>query len=481
MKKILLLLCACMSFGAFAQTITWSAPVVVYSGSGSNLHPRVSVVRNGDPVVLWGKTDTRAYFSRWNGTGFPAPTTVSGMLTVFAQTWAGPDMATFGDTIYATMKVTPEGVNTNYSYLVHSYNGGMTFSAPVRVDNIDTSLSRFPVVTTTYNGNPLVSFMKFNAAFGDAHYNVVRSSDFGMTFSSDVLASGMGTNVCDCCPASVISSPSKTIMLFRNVVGGIRDMYAGISSDGGATFPTTMQVDNTNWMLSSCPSSGPDGVLIGDSLYTVFMSAATGSTLVYMSRSSITTMGSATSPITGSLSGVSNQNFPRIAASGNAVAEVWRQTVGSSSQGCLKFTDNISSGFPATFDTVATGSITNIDVAVAPGVVHVVWEDDNTGTVMYRKGTYPTSSTSIDASSLASAEINVYPNPANEELTVKVGNYSKPYTVTLVSTAGQVVRSLSGTSAALIIKTQDLAKGNYILDITNEKGDKQSKKIEITH
>ncbi len=112
--------------------------------------------------------------------------------------------------------------------------------------------------------------------FSDARYVVSRSTTYGTSFSADVLASGTAGDVCDCCPASIVSSGSTAVMLFRNNVSMIRDMWAGVSTDGGLTFPGLMAVDTTNWMLMSCPSSGPDGFIIGDSLYTVFMSTSTG-------------------------------------------------------------------------------------------------------------------------------------------------------------------------------------------------------------
>ena len=461
------IIAAAASFQATAQ-ITWSTPVTVTTGTmGSNLHPRISLNRTGDPYIIWGKTDTRVYFSKWNGTGFTTPTVPSGALTVFAQSWAGPDLAAYGDTVYVAMKVTPETSSTNYIYLAHSYNGGTTFATPVRVDNIDTSTSRFPIVTTTGTGNPLMAFMKFNASLMDAHYHVSRSADFGMTFSVDVLASGTAGTVCDCCPASIISSGSNAIMMFRNDLSNIRDIWAGVSTDGGMSFPTTMRPDNSNWNITSCPATGPDGFVIGDSVYSVFMSSGSGMAMVYLGRSSISMGTSSKAAITGMFTGLSAQNYPRIANSGNAAAAVWKQNTSSGVSIASSFTPNISSGFSG-YTTVATGSgMQNADVAMSPGVVHIVWEDDNTSSVMYMRGTYAT--TTVEP--LQKELVDVYPNPASGNFSVSVRNLRDIRYSYLSDVTGKhiaITPAMQGSVA--VYSTSGIAKGGYYFVMVDNAG-----------
>src|SRR4051812_28960101 len=105
MKKLFAsLLLVAIAFPAISQTITWGTPVAVYSvDANHNNHPRVALNRSGDPYIIFGQTDTRVYFTKWNGTSFNTPTVASGSLTVFSQSWAGPDLAAHGDTLYVTM------------------------------------------------------------------------------------------------------------------------------------------------------------------------------------------------------------------------------------------------------------------------------------------------------------------------------------------------------------------------------------------
>ncbi len=472
--SIILLIVSATCIRSFSQVI-WSAPVTVTTGSTfSNLHPRIALDRSGNPLVLWGKANMAAYFSKWSGTSFTPPTALNPMSTlpVFSLDWAGPDLASFGDTVYAVMKHTPETVNTNYTYIVHSYNGGSTFSSPVRIDNIDTSLSRFPFVTTDATGNPIVAFMKGNSMFTNVHYVTTRSSDYGLTFSPDVQASGTSGEVCDCCPASLISSGSKLIVLYRNNLSNIRDTWAAISGDGGMTFPGNINIDNNAWMVSMCPSSGPDGFVTGDSIYAVFRTSAGGSARVYFSRASISGLTSAATPITGTISGLLSQDFPRIANAGAAATAVWKQNVtGTGVSIAYSFTNDIAAGFTSYSTlTSATGTgIKNADVIMSPGAIHIVWEDDNSTSVKYIKGTYTVPSSVVK---IATRErITIYPNPATDDFSVDLGNSGNLTASYLTDNLGRQLNLeplIKGRTATFSLK--GIAKGSYYFAMTDESG-----------
>ena len=110
---------------------------------------------------MWGSTtDAAAYFSRWDGFEFTDPTRVTPMgMEIFTASWAGPDIAAFGDTIYVVCKENPEDMAP--AYCIHSYDGGATFSEPVVVDGmLGDNISRFPSVAVNEEGQPIVAFMR---------------------------------------------------------------------------------------------------------------------------------------------------------------------------------------------------------------------------------------------------------------------------------------------------------------------------------
>ncbi len=441
MFKSLTFLLVLLQHLALAQGgISWSAPIDIAAASFGNLHPRISVDGAGNPLVIWGNNSVnKVYFSRWENGGFTMPVALNPpSIPVFTASWASPDLAASGDTVYVVYKHTPEDVN--HIYTVHSYDGGASFSAPVRVDYVADSVSRFPAIATDADGNPVVAFMKFNPGFSKARYVVARSADHGLTFMPDVPASGYsGGQVCDCCPATVTTSGQTAAVLYRDNLDDLRNSWAGISQDGGNSFPGGIQVDKTNWTINACPSSGPDGVIVGDSLYSVFMSAASGKTLCYFSKASLLGLQASSSvPLTGVFAGLSQQNYPRIASSDNAAAIVWQQQVDGDSQVGLYFTKNISAGLTTNYQVVATNNVANVDLALHQGLIYLVWENEQTGKVQFRKGTYSTSSV---VQLPQPGRLEVYPNPvANGPLHIRAEQAKDgPVTYLVKNSLGELV------------------------------------------
>ena len=473
MKKTITLLLVMLSLHLVAQNnITWGTTQNVATSASGNQYPRIVFDGHNNPLVIWNNAG-RVMFSRWNYTTFTVPIILSpASIPVAGGNWMGPDIASHGDTVYVVFKQTPEASDTCHIFCVHSYNGGLNFSAPVRVDYINDSISRFPTVTTDGLGNPIVGYMKFNHTFGEARWVVVRSTDFGNTFSADVKASGwssLTSTVCDCCPGAITSSANTVAMLYRDNNSNIRDTWVGLSSNNGTSFANGMDVDQQNWYVAACPASGPDGVIIGDTLYSTYMNGASGTFMVYYSKSSISSaLGSAAIPITATIAGLTQQNYPRIAASGKALAIVWKQFVGGAPQCVLRFTNNIIAGLPMAYDTIALNNITTIDVALSNGSAFVVWEDDVSGTVKYRRGAYLPINTSVDEKDQSG--FSIYPNPAHDKFTIKTTQDMGSSFFNLYTIFGASIKESAINSNATVISLADLPNGLYLYQITDKNG-----------
>lgn len=447
----------------------------VSSGSYGNLHPRIAADASGNPMVIWGNLmDESVYFSKWNGVSFSQPVKLNpSWLTIATASWMGPDIAAKGDTVYVVMKQTPETDTSSHLYIISSFDGGMSFSPPVQIDNIGDSLSRFPAVTIDATGNPVTGFMKFDNSFQDSRWAVTKSFDYGNTFKPDTRASGWsGPNalVCDCCPGAMVSENNIVAMLYRDNLDNIRDIWAGISTDGGNTFDQGLAVDQSEWNLFACPSSGPDGVIKGDTLFTVYMSGASGDDLVYLSKSSLPDLqGAPGIPITGSFSGLDLQNYPRIDKSGNAMAIVWKQNVSGEDQLPVLFTNDISNGFPLTYDTVDLDDVTNADVSVSNGNIFIVWQDDNSGTVKYSSGIYEVSTSvhTIDNNS----SLFIYPNPASMDgITVRLPpSFDGIITYNVLNIFGKILltRQVEIEKGSIRINLSPFETGTFYLKINS--------------
>lgn len=469
MKNTLLFFVLFTSGFAFSQDdIIWNPSQDISIKSYGNLHPRISLDAEGNPMVIWGKkSDQALYFSKWEGTSFTNPVKLNPAgVTIATETWMGPDIASKGDTVYVVMKSTPETSDTNHIYIRSSFDGGASFSAPVQVDYLADSLSRFCTAAIDNDGNPLVAFMKFNSSFADARWVVSKSLDFGKSFLPDIKASGWSGSdavVCDCCPGALISAGNVSAMLYRDNLNNKRDIWAGISHDNSTSFENGFSVDNGKWNINYCPSTGPDGIIIGDTLYTVYMSGDLGESRTFFSKSNISKASLVKSyGLTGSITGLTDQNYPRIAADGNAVAIVWTQTVLTNDQLPILFTKDITKGLPAKSENIDSGNITNVDVAIKNGNIYVVWEDDGSGTVKFRSGTYDPVITNVTTPK--TNDIKIYPNPVSEVLNIETAK-NENFEVLIFNSLGyKFIYRLNNSNK---LNISDLPNGMYFITVVS--------------
>lgn len=458
MKKILLSLVFLAPIMVSAQSVNWDPAVVVWE-NGDNMRPMISLSSQDEPMIMWGNANGEVFFSRMLSGTFTTPIRVSGGGTAFTASWAGPQMASTGDTVYIVYKLTPE--EEQFIYVATSYDGGLSFTPGVRVDFLGTDLSRMPAIGVTGNGNPAVGFMRFGPGFTDPEWHIAVSEDYGKSFLPDVKAGGQsGGEACDCCPGAIIPSGDQLILLYRDNLNNTRDIWAGISDDNGATFTRGADIDNTGWKIFGCPSTGPDGFVNGDTLYTTFMSGAAGSSRVYLSRTSVTSLEGYTELLFPSITGTS-QNYPQIATDGNAAVLVWKQEKSSRSEIPVLVTSDIRDGFGTTYDLAysgVSGSVQNVDVRLKGNTVHLVWESTN-GKVNYRKGTI--SGTGIAGSSRSG--LLCYPNPAADEVFISHSSQAG-LQLSLISPTGGIVMEISEKSGnGFLLNTLTLPDGIYFL------------------
>ncbi len=253
-------------------------------------------------------------------------------------------------------------------------------------------------------------------------------------------------------------------MSYRDNFSNLRDTWVGVSNDGGVSFTDGMDMDQTGWILASCPSSGPDAIILGDTIYSVFMNGESGVDRVYFNNASMVAMSTGPSTLmTGSIAGLTVQNYPRISNFGNAVAVVWKQTVSGANEIPILFTYDIEDGFSSVYEIVATESVVSADVVLGDGEIHVVWQNNTDGKVKYRKGTFPGAGITKSAAST----FRISPNPSSYTWSLST-DVREIFNVTLTDAKGAVILERcfdASENAELIIENKDLPFGTYFLNL----------------
>lgn len=388
MKKLLLTLLAFNFMSTFyCQSVDWGSPISVAMGSMyNNIYPRITFTENDVPVVSWMNNNTnKIYSARWNGATFNLPNTLNpnGVLP-FIASWAGSEIASSGDTVFVTFST--DFSQTSKVYTVRSLDGGLTFQDTVRVDQIGTDTPRFPTVAVGYGGNPVIAFMQLDASFGNAEYAVARSMNGGTSYMPSIIPSlGAVGTVCDCCPATIIAEGNQHVLTYRNNDNNIRNMWASYSTDGSGSYPVSSEIDQTDWMIMSCPSSGPSNVIIGDSLVSTWMSDGK----VYVGTTNLINQQNGLQRQLFSAD-MNTQNFPIIAGKGDTLGIIWQGSISSSPK--LFFTSSVTgaNGLGIEIDTITatfSGFQTRPDLLFSNGKFHVVYSDNNGNDVKYLTGT----------------------------------------------------------------------------------------------
>ena len=443
--------------------LTWDPAIDVNAAGEGGLRPRIALNAAGDPVVLWGRSGPASnQVAVWNGTGFGPPVEVSapGCIPAVAD-WMGSSIASAGNTFWVVMKATPE--ESKPVYVRRSDDGGLTWGDTLRVDPPDGHVSRFPSIAVDDPDMPVVQYMRFDSGYFGARQVTARLNGAAFEPPVPVSAPFLDGDVCDCCPNQVEALGDRVVAMYRHAEGNERVMWGATSADGGASFPTGALLDTTGWLLNSCPSSGPDGYLTADSIRYVWMSAANNGTKVYVGSADVTglTLGAQRLVHPDQPLGC-QQNFPRIAGSGDTLGVVWQQLRSGQLEVLFAWSTSGPGGLgePDTVNAVLTGAQRTPDIAYANGVFHLIWSESNTQ-VRYRKATI---TSNVGMEEPPAQAVRIWPDPATDVLRVE-GVWT---TAEVLDVAGHAVLRRSVQQGTIGVGA--LPPGTYVLRLWGANG-----------
>jgi|GEM_PF-571037 len=78
-------------------------------------------------------------------------------------------------------------------------------------------------------------------------------------------------------------------------------------------------------------------------------------------------------------------------------------------------------------------------------------------------------------------KIQLIPNPANDQFTVKTENYNQSHIITITNTVGQIVGQVNTDKNEELISTTDYAPGLYYVTVTDKSGGRLSQKLAVVH
>ncbi|MDO8585770.1 MAG: hypothetical protein Q7T82_01910 [Armatimonadota bacterium] len=176
----------------------------------------------------------------------------------------------------------------NVSFLVsRSTDKGKSFSPPVSAHPSTPVTARdLGDMDVSAEGVVLVAWLQTRVRAdggGQAPVDIyaARSQDGGVTFQAPVR---VDETVCECCSPAVSAIGRDTFFVaWRDLADNIRDIRYAVSTDSGRSFAPSQWVARDGWRLDMCPMSGPVLASSPDGVLASWMEAAQGSPNVHLS------------------------------------------------------------------------------------------------------------------------------------------------------------------------------------------------------
>ena len=230
------------------------------------VQPQVAVSGKGEVYVAFGRSGSfYCAASPDGGSTFQAPVLVGNLPKAALGMRRGPRIA-----------VTERGVAV--SAISHadgnlvawfSSNQGATWSAAARINSV-TNTAREGLHAMAGDGRQTVHSAWLDLRNGKTELWGASSADGGHTWGENrLIYKSPDGHICECChPSLAVDGRGRVWAMWRNWLDGARDMYAGVSEDGGRTFAPARKLGNGTWTLKACPmdggqlSFGVDGALM---------------------------------------------------------------------------------------------------------------------------------------------------------------------------------------------------------------------------
>jgi len=453
-----------------AQNFNVNNHITVATGLG-NYHPQIEVLGDGELGVIW--TDAAGndiYFAKRNGIDqFAASIQLNpDGLEVQDYNWSGADLTVEGNNVYVIFRSL--GFDTGHIYLVKSTDNGLTFGDTVRVDNMLNDYGQFPDVVV-YNDTIYATFMKHGFVTMNPQFVVSRSVDGGATFEPEVDVTGwLGDEACDCCQGEIIVDADRVIVFYRENELNTRDIKAVVSLDRGVTFTQYLPIDDHNWVIAACPSTGADARFMTDQIM-VSAYRTTESTVakIYLNEYNVITDVSL-NEVSVTMDGVTPTgiNYPQIYYTDNLLGIVW-EGLGNSTDVFFNASTTGATGIlssNAINVTNANSSQSKPDIAILNGTFHIVYAELTGAEVKYCRVNATTGILETENNG-----VSIYPNPSSGFVQINLPNLqNEDVVLTLFSGNGEVLETIpyEAIQGSVDLDMTDLQTGIYFIQLAFE-------------
>ena len=191
------------------------------------------------------------------GTSFSSGTSLGRLPNLMLGNRRGPRIAARGD--HVTVTVMSEELRA-----FSSSDGGRSWSGPTTINDVPGSAREgLHDLAIGPDGGLFVTWLDLRN--GRMELWGAFSRDGGRTWSSDAqVYQSPDKSICECChPTALFDGEGNLAVMWRNSIGGARDMWLAVRRKGAKAFSPAQKLGQGTWTLNACPMDGGDLVALG--------------------------------------------------------------------------------------------------------------------------------------------------------------------------------------------------------------------------
>jgi hypothetical protein len=237
------------------------AAVAVLAGKGFDgaEQPQVAVSPAGKVYLVFGVHNTVYCTSSVDGgKSYGEPVKVGQVGALALGVRRGPRVAATDRAVVVTAVGGQTGHGRDGDLLAwRSAEGGKTWKGPIRVNSVPGS-AREGLHHTAAAPDGTVYCVWLDLRAGKMQVWGAASADGGASWHGEkLLYRSPEGSVCECCQPQVAYDARGTLLvMWRNHLGGARDMYLLRSPDHGKTLGRAVKLGRGTWPLDACPMDG---------------------------------------------------------------------------------------------------------------------------------------------------------------------------------------------------------------------------------
>ncbi|HMB67841.1 MAG TPA: hypothetical protein VKU85_00975 [bacterium] len=359
-----------------------------------------------------------------------------------------------GDNLVATW----EGTNAANRpvWFARSTDAGSTWESEVRADP-GTPAERAYACGAPFDDGRVAQVWMVYDAMTAAPELYWRAQDGGGTFGTPSFPASSSPQVpCECCnPDQEVLADGTVLVAYRNNENNQRKCWVARSTDGGASFPSSVVLDSGGAKMFACPGQPPDLAVDGQDVVVVWVKAPVSTGLWHVYCAASTDGGATFGPdqVIDDSNGATFTSHPEVARRGNLVVAGWVANDPVTTHREVWAAVSLDGGQNWSAEQAITGDGVNMNVeapsvAISPAnEIEIAWQDNRDGTdKIYRvRGTLSPTGVLETPAGPSSPWLTAAPNPFTTGTTIRLERPAAGTRLVVHDLAGRRVARSTGT------------------------------------